>query len=265
MFDDDQIWAEQAAGVVVLVQIIIAVFLFVVVIFRSTVMTTRRGKYAAEFQAYGLPAWFVHVVLLGEFVAGGLFSAGIYFPEIGRPLALLLALAMTAAVLCRIKARDPWQKAVPASSLVCLSLFMLLAPPIVAKKAQTMLGGLTTQSGRETITVSILIGAGLVFLGAFRILYVDYCSARAAGQTIMEWLNATDPYAGVNARISMSPFEEAFQVVERTMSKESCRSNGQESSTIFSSFFRGSSKDQPKATLEKPFLDTRDAHTNCRL
>jgi len=159
--------------------------------------------------------------------SSGLFSIGIYFPDIGSPLALLLALAMTTAVLCRIKAGDPWQKAIPASFLVCLSLFMLLAPPAVPRKAETILGGLTTATAREHITTFILIGGGLVFLAAFRILYVDFWSARAAGQTTMEWLNATDPEAlveGLQRRRSipsMSPFEEAFQQMDRGFSKDS--------------------------------------------
>jgi hypothetical protein len=181
-------------------------------------MTHKRGKYAAEFRSYGLPPWFVHVVLMMEFGVGGLFAVATVEPRLATPLGASLAVAMTAAVLLRIRAREEWYKAIPAASLVALAAELLRAPAVVCTGATTRLGWVATAQGRQAIFVGLVCAGASVGAWALLALYRDFRDYRAQGKSTWEWLNAAEPehaLAGIQARLSISPVEEVSEIARR--------------------------------------------------
>ena len=112
-------------------QIVIALGLLNVWLLRAKRPTAYRGGDAQnmreEFEAYGLPAWFMGVVGFFKVSLAILLLAGIWYPPITRPAAIAVALLMLGAVLMHLKVKDPLKKALPAFSLLVLSVIIILA------------------------------------------------------------------------------------------------------------------------------------------
>ncbi len=105
-------------------QIIVALGLLNVWLLRFDKNTAYRGGGARsmpeEFAVYGLPGWLVYVV--GALKVGGALSliAGIWFPSLVFPAALVIGFLMLGALAMHFRIGDPLKKSMPA-------LFMLIS------------------------------------------------------------------------------------------------------------------------------------------
>ena len=116
--------------IVLVSQIIIALGLLNVWLLRAGKPTDWRGGDARnmkeEFQAYGLPAWFLGVVGFLKISLAILLLVGIWLPYLTKPAATGIAVLMLGAVSMHLKVRDPVKKSLPAFSLLVLSLVVIL-------------------------------------------------------------------------------------------------------------------------------------------
>ncbi len=110
-------------------QIIVALGLLNVWLLRCSKKTTYRGKGAesmrGEFEAYGLPTWFMWltgVLKIGVAVA---LLVGIWMPALVQPAALVLILLMLGAFGMHLKVKDPLKAAVPALVMLVMALAIL--------------------------------------------------------------------------------------------------------------------------------------------
>jgi len=80
-----------------------------------------------EFAAYGLPPLAMYVVGALKVGAALCLIAGIWFPFLVVPAALLVAVLMVGALLMHVKIHDPAKKSTPAVALllVCLVIAFL--------------------------------------------------------------------------------------------------------------------------------------------
>jgi len=112
--------------VVAIIQIVIALGILNVWIFRFGKSTQWRGGEARnmkeEFEVYGLPGWSVQVIgFLKVLCAVGLI-AGIWYPAVTQPAAIVLAVLMLGAVAMHVKVKDPAKKSLPALTMLILCL-----------------------------------------------------------------------------------------------------------------------------------------------
>ncbi len=116
--------------IIIASQVIIALGIFNVWILRFNKSTRYRGGEAAnlkeEFQVYGLPGWSVYVVGALKLSIAALLFAGIWIEGLARPAAIGMALLMLGAVAMHVKVSDPIRKALPATSLLVLSMVIVL-------------------------------------------------------------------------------------------------------------------------------------------
>ena len=114
--------------IIIVVQVVVAVTLFNVWLFRFGKPTAWRGGKAEsmseEFTVYGLPVWFMYVVgFLKVAFAVGLI-VGIWWPAVIIPSALGIAVLMVGAIAMHLKVRDPMKKSIPAAVMLILVLFI---------------------------------------------------------------------------------------------------------------------------------------------
>jgi uncharacterized membrane protein YphA (DoxX/SURF4 family) len=111
-------------------QLVAALGLLNVWLLRSRQPTAYRGGDARsmrdEFVAYGLPAWFAIVVGVLKVGAALALIAGIWFPALVRPAALLVLVLMLGALSMHLKIRDPLMKFAPAAGMLALCLVIVL-------------------------------------------------------------------------------------------------------------------------------------------
>ena len=111
-------------------QTLVALGILNVWIIRYNKPTRYRGGGAKnireEFAAYGLPFWFmVLVVSVKVLLAIGLI-VGVWIPVLTKPASVILALLMLGAMAMHIKIKDPIIRALPATLLFLLSTFIAL-------------------------------------------------------------------------------------------------------------------------------------------
>ncbi|MBU6123117.1 DoxX family protein [Hymenobacter siberiensis] len=106
--------------IIVLAQIIIAISIVVVWVFRF-------DNIVKEFKQYGLPDLVRNMVGATKISLATLLVAGIWFPQLVLVPALIMAFLMLCAQLAHIKVRNPWYKYVPSLLLLVLSLFVAAA------------------------------------------------------------------------------------------------------------------------------------------
>ena len=105
-------------------QIIVGCGLLNVWLLRFNKTTAYRGGTAAnmreEFAAYGLPAW--SCSLVGFLKVGAAFAllAGLLYPALVLPAAVIVAVLMAGAVAMHLKVGDPAKKSLPALSVLLL-------------------------------------------------------------------------------------------------------------------------------------------------
>ncbi|MBU6374480.1 MAG: DoxX family protein [Bdellovibrionales bacterium] len=113
-----------------LVQLIVALGIFNVWFLRSSLATPFRGGEARtlrdEFRAYGLNDSAFYAVGFLKIASASLLVAGLWFPLVTRPAALLLAALMVGALAMHLKVKDAPMKSLPALIMLSLSLWVSL-------------------------------------------------------------------------------------------------------------------------------------------
>lgn len=111
------------------IQIVIAASIFNVWILRSGKPTSWRGGTAKsmkeEFEAYGLPLWFMKLIGFLKLTLAALLIAGIFVPVLIKPAAIGMSVLMLGAIAMHIKVKDPLVKSLPAFSFLVLSLILI--------------------------------------------------------------------------------------------------------------------------------------------
>ena len=121
------------SSIIPVLQLIVAIGLLNVWLLRFNTRTAYRGGNAAtmqeEFAAYGLPTGSVYVV--GGLKVGVALAmiAGLWFPVVVVPAALLLAALMLGALAMHVKIRDPLQKSIPALLMLALAVSIAIGSP----------------------------------------------------------------------------------------------------------------------------------------
>ena len=115
--------------IVVICQVVAALGLLNVWLLRSSQATSYRGGEARsmreEFQAYGLPAWFTYVIGALKIGVAIALIAGVWFPALVLPAALLLSILMLGALAMHVKVHDPLKKSLPALGMLTLALIIV--------------------------------------------------------------------------------------------------------------------------------------------
>jgi uncharacterized membrane protein YphA (DoxX/SURF4 family) len=79
-----------------------------------------------EFEAYGLPKWFLWIIGgLKVLCAVGLL-VGLWMPVVVRPAAWIIALLMIGALAMHVRIRDPFVKSLPAGIILTLVTVVLI-------------------------------------------------------------------------------------------------------------------------------------------
>ena len=113
------------------VQIIVALGIYNVWLVRYHRATPYRAGDATnmreEFANYGLPYSFMLFVGSLKILLATLLVIGVYYASIVQPAALGLAILMMGAVAMHVKVGDPVVKAIPASTVLLLCGFIVVA------------------------------------------------------------------------------------------------------------------------------------------
>lgn len=118
-----------------LLSVVIALGLLNVWLIRAKLPTAYRGAQALnlkeEFSAYGLPPIVFYIVGALKIGAALALLAGLWFPPISFPAALLIAILMLGAVAMHFKVRDPLKKALPAALMLLMSVIVCSADTVL--------------------------------------------------------------------------------------------------------------------------------------
>lgn len=110
-------------------QIITGCGLLNVWLLRFNKSTAYRGGTAAnmleEFAAYGLPAWSCYLVGFLKVTSAFALLAGLLYPALVLPAAVVVAVLMAGAVAMHLKVGDPIKKSVPALSVLILCAIII--------------------------------------------------------------------------------------------------------------------------------------------
>lgn len=114
----------------IVLQIIVALGLLNVWILRCGKKTPYRGRGAenmrGEFEAYGLPVWFMWVTGALKIGVASALLFGIWIPALVQPAALVLILLMLGAFGMHLKVKDPFKAAVPALAMLIMAVSIAL-------------------------------------------------------------------------------------------------------------------------------------------
>lgn len=113
----------------ILCQLIIGLGILNVWFVRFNQSTPYRGQGAQnlkeEFEAYGLPSWFVYLIGAIKVPAAIALLAGIFIPVLVLPAATVMAVLMLGAVAMHAKVKDEPKKFLPASCVLLLCLLLI--------------------------------------------------------------------------------------------------------------------------------------------
>jgi hypothetical protein len=114
----------------IVLQIIVALGLLNVWILRCGKKTPYRGRGAesisAEFEAYGLPVWFMWMTGALKIGVAAALLVGIWIPALVQPAALVLIVLMLGAFAMHLKVKDPFKAAVPALAMLIMAVAIAL-------------------------------------------------------------------------------------------------------------------------------------------
>ena len=110
---------------VMTLQIIIAIVIFAVWIFRPNLDTNYRAGDAKniveEFAVYGLPKWSVYVVGATKLTLALALIVGIWYTQLAQYAVMGMGILMVGALICHLKTRDdPLSRAAPASIMLVM-------------------------------------------------------------------------------------------------------------------------------------------------
>ena len=107
-------------------QVIVALGILNVWILRYNKSTGYRGGDAKnmreEFAAYGLPFWFMCLIGVMKIAFALMLIVGIWYEPLTLPAAVGMAVLMAGAVSMHLKVKDPPKKALPALTVLALSI-----------------------------------------------------------------------------------------------------------------------------------------------
>ena len=83
------------------------------------------GNMLEEFAAYGLPAWSCYLVGFLKVASAFALLAGLVYPLLVLPAAVVVAVLMAGAVAMHVKVGDPFKKSVPALSVLVLCAIII--------------------------------------------------------------------------------------------------------------------------------------------
>lgn len=117
--------------IVLIIQVVIALGIYNVWLVRFGKSTSWRGGNARnlreEFAVYGLPSWFIWVVGFLKLLCATLLIVGVWVPAVTKPAAVGMAVLMLGAVTMHFKASDPPKRALPAFTMLVLSVIVVVA------------------------------------------------------------------------------------------------------------------------------------------
>ncbi len=110
---------------VMTLQIVIAIVIFAVWIFRPNLDTNYRAGDAKniveEFAVYGLPKWSVYVVGATKLTLALALIVGIWYTQLAQYAVMGMGILMVGALICHLKTRDdPLSRAAPASIMLVM-------------------------------------------------------------------------------------------------------------------------------------------------
>lgn len=116
--------------VVMGLQIIIALVIFAVWIFRPSLNTNYRAGNAQnifeEFAVYGLPKWSVYAVGATKLSLAFMLVIGIWYTHLVQFAVMAMGILMAGALVCHLKTRgDPLSRATPASLMLAMCALVL--------------------------------------------------------------------------------------------------------------------------------------------
>ena len=116
--------------VVVALQIIIALVIFAVWIFRPSLNTNYRAGNAEnifeEFAVYGLPKWSVYAIGATKLTLAFMLVIGIWYDQLVQFAVMAMGILMAGAVICHLKTKDdPLSRAMPASLMLAMCVLVL--------------------------------------------------------------------------------------------------------------------------------------------
>lgn len=115
---------------VIVIQVIIAMGIFNVWLLRLRRPSEYRPKNAnnmmEEFEAYGLPKWFMQFIGFLKLLFAIALIAGIWVNGLVLPAAVGMVILMVGAIAMHLKVKDPMIKSLPAFSLLLLSLVVAI-------------------------------------------------------------------------------------------------------------------------------------------
>lgn len=107
-------------------KLIVGLSILNVWLLRANKSTAWRGGDAdnivEEFEAYGLPKWFMYIIGAVKSILAVLLLASIMYPQVELIAAYGIAFLMIGAVSMHIKIGDPLKKSLPAFTFLVLSL-----------------------------------------------------------------------------------------------------------------------------------------------
>ena len=119
-------------SVTIILQVIIGLGILNVWFLRSGRSTSYRGGNAGnlkdEFAAYGLPEWAFYVIGVLKVGSAIALLAGIWFPVLVAPAAVLMAVLMLGAITMHLKIKDPLNRWVPSIILFLCAVALIILP-----------------------------------------------------------------------------------------------------------------------------------------
>ena len=114
----------------VALQIIIALVIFAVWIFRPSLNTNYRAGNAEnifeEFAVYGLPKWSVYAIGATKLTLAFMLIIGIWYDQLVQYAAMAMGILMAGAVICHLKTKDdPLSRGIPASLMLAMCVLIL--------------------------------------------------------------------------------------------------------------------------------------------
>ena len=114
----------------IIIQTVIALGIFNVWIIRLNKPSIYRGgdskNMESEFKAYGFNNSVMKIIGFSKLSLACLLLAGIWFPALVNPSAILMSFLMVGAIWVHFKINDPLIKSLPAFILLSLCLFLII-------------------------------------------------------------------------------------------------------------------------------------------